>query len=1180
MKHWTEQLKRLAAPHWLALTLLVLFAPSFLAQETTGGLQGTVKDPSGAVVSAAQVVVTGSTLVGSKQVLTDSSGYYRFANLPPGAYTITVKAEGFDTLKRGGLTLEVGHLPTVDLVLKVGEVKTVVEVSTEGPLIDTTTTTTLTNIPQAEISNIPHGTSYQSVIQFAPMARNEPLMGNTTSGNGTGGTSPGNGSNGGAFGFSVGGGADSENAYLVEGQETASIIGGYSHTNVPMDFIQEVEMKTSGVEAEYGGALGGVINVIMQKGAETWHGSIFSEFENQNMDGSPNAYQRYDPAGVTLPVAANGIPNDPNYQLYQPKKDKTADVYPGVTLGGPMVGLLPKALADHLNASLKNRIYAFLGFNPQWLTEERVVNFGATTGNIPFSQNQQTYYSYARIDAAITDKIRVFGSWLYQGQEESGETMPYADSTTGLYNVSTGNAPANYAHTYGYAAPNVTINTGGDITLTKSLVSTTRFGYFFENYHDYGYPAPSDVYLFENAGTGQSPLCPSADMPNNCPPWSPILNQANGYQSAPLAPLAHRNANKHLQFDQDIAWFKSGQRVGTHNVKFGYQLNRESNNIFQGNNAPEIQIFPGGTETYSIQSTGLANCAAEVATYGATYGVTNKTTGALVGCTGTYGYATVYDIGTGGKAISYNNAFFGQDAWTLKKGVTINAGLRVEKEFLPADSTLGGAPARPINFGWGDKIEPRIGAAWDVFQNGKMKAFGEYGVFNDIMKLNLAISSFGGAYWQNCTYLLNSPNYTDINPSFDANGRYCSGTSTNPANFTGGAPSSTDFPFIENANYRSNEGAVPHIKPYRQHETVFGVDYQLKQNLAFEARWDRRRLDHIIEDAAIYIPANGGETFEIVNPGEGANATWNSYYKFLTGTEGDCTSCQPNPKAARSYDGLEISLKKSISQGWYGSFSYTYSNLRGNYSGLTDSDIADGGGGRNSPNNSRAFDEPFFYFTSHGTSANGPLATDRPNTLKGSAYFDLPWSKFGLSKRNVTDFGIFQVAYQGSPLSSYVDVGETYGPGQGGAYFDYTEGRGKWTDVSQNTTTGVITVGNTYSRRTPWYTQTDFNLKHTVKVKEAQSFTFDATLTNLLNQRAVTGYGSEIDSNNYGGFLAPGGLSLGTVADESTAYSAFEHPYDWKTLLSTNNITVDSQYGKPLFYQLSRKIRIALHYTF
>ena len=134
----------------IALALgFTLSSPQVVSgQETTGGMQGTVKDPSGAVVPGASVTVTTPTLVGSKVVDTDASGYYRLANLPPGNYTILVKAQGFDTLKRENVNLEVGHLPTINLTLSVGAVNTVVEVKTEGPMIDETTTTTLTNIPE------------------------------------------------------------------------------------------------------------------------------------------------------------------------------------------------------------------------------------------------------------------------------------------------------------------------------------------------------------------------------------------------------------------------------------------------------------------------------------------------------------------------------------------------------------------------------------------------------------------------------------------------------------------------------------------------------------------------------------------------------------------------------------------------------------------------------------------------------------------------------------------------------------------------------------------------------------------------------------------------------------------------------------------------------------------------
>jgi hypothetical protein len=113
------------------IVLALLVAGAF-AQETTGGLQGIAKDQSGAMVSHAQVVVTSPSLVGKKEAETDGNGYFRFANLPPGTYTITVTAKGFTTAKRENLTLEVGHLPTVDFTLKVGASETVVEVSAEG----------------------------------------------------------------------------------------------------------------------------------------------------------------------------------------------------------------------------------------------------------------------------------------------------------------------------------------------------------------------------------------------------------------------------------------------------------------------------------------------------------------------------------------------------------------------------------------------------------------------------------------------------------------------------------------------------------------------------------------------------------------------------------------------------------------------------------------------------------------------------------------------------------------------------------------------------------------------------------------------------------------------------------------------------------------------------------------
>jgi len=1065
----------------VCLVSMLLLVANMFAQETTGGLQGTVKDPSGAVVSKAQVVLTGTTLIGAKSLETDNSGYYRFVNLPPGVYTVTVKASTFSELKREGITIEVGHLPTLDLTLAVGAAGTVVEVSGAAPVIDVTTETTQTNITSDVLKDVPlEGRSFQSVIQFAPSARNEPLAGSKGSpqmsmGSGTGGQSPGSGGNGGQFGYSVAGGSDSENSYLVEGQETADSIGGFSHTNVPFDFIQEVEVKSSGIAAEYGGSLGGVVNVIMKKGGNAYHGSVFTSFESGALDGGPTAFNRYDPTYLTTTDSSGNAYTDPNTQQYQSNRDKLDDIMPGFTIGGPIKS---------------DKLWFFFGFNPEFRNLERKAFFNGS-GETPFSQNQQTYYTNSRLDYALTSKIRVFASWLYQYQKETGEDLPFADSTTGLLNPSTscfgpifttatnpcqgsGTPLFAFGHNLGFGAPNTTTNFGADFTITPRLVATVRWGISFQNYHDFGFPTSGTLWEFPAASGVGAPL--------NCTPEptclataptisasSPLSQNAGFVNTAQNINTTTYDSTHHNQVDASLAWFKSGW-WGTHNIKFGYQLNRINNKLLQHWNEPEINVFPGAQNFYTIQGPeGAGNCASYIALYG--------------GCAGLYGYLTVQDYGSNGVATSVNNGLFVQDAWTIGHGLTINAGLRVEKEYLPAEDQPTGGIGKPVNFGWGDKIAPRLGAAWDVFKDGRMKVFGSYGVFNDIMKLNLAISSFGGQYWENCAYSMDTDQLQTFNPIFNSSTRDCGSaigsSSSSQANFAGGVGANPPgYTFLENQNFRgwpttcstctaTEEGVMPNLKPYRQHDSVFGVDYQIKKNLAFEARWDRTRLDHAIEDSSIFNPAIG-ETFVIVNPGQGVDKTFDGFYNFLSGTSSGCgtgapgtAACPPNNiPAARSYDGLELRLNKSISQHWFGMFSYTYSHFRGNYTGLTSTDIGDGGGGRNAPNNSRSFDEPMFSWDANGQSSSGLLPTDRPNAFKGYAYYEL-----GEGRKMSSDFGIFQFLYSGTPQTTIEDVGFSFAPPAGAFPVDIVN-RGTWVNVSQDPNSGAITTGNPYTYRT------------------------------------------------------------------------------------------------------------------
>jgi hypothetical protein len=1162
---------------WFPLLMLVA---NVFAQETTAGIQGTVKDASGAVVGGAHVVVRGTTLAGDKSLDSESTGYYRFANLPPGVYTVEVSAKGFKSVKRGGLTLEIGHLPTVDITMEVGATVEVVEVGGQAPTIDVTTNTNQTNVTQDVIDNTPHGYSFQSVIQFAPMARNEPLAGGSSmmGSGGTGGSLPGSSGNGMSVGFSVGGAADSESAYLVEGQDTENISGGASQANVPFEFIQEVQVKTSGIEAEHGGALGGVVNVVMKKGSNAYHGSVFGTFESDAMDGGANATLRYDPTPVSIPT---GFDNDS--QTYSPKKDHFRIAQPGFTVGGPI---------------LKDRLWFFLAFAPEYNARTRNVNFGpslcasiggcpnSALGNQYFTQDNQQYFSTARLDFTLTSKVRLFGSWLYQYARETGDSLPTADpiNSEAGYQLNTAifSPLSLYSHGLGFAAPNATYNVGADITLTPKIVSTTRFGYFFSNYHDFGWPTSSSDLNWSSSGVGA--------LDNSGAALPTALAEPSGTSTTPFNPsYTLYNASKHYQLNEDVAFFKSGW-AGTHNFKVGYQLNHLSNVISQNGNVPFVTLNVGAGQNHGAGTApGGANCALLTAEWGT--------------CTGQYGIATITDFATilPKPAVDWNHAFFAQDAWTVGHGLTLNLGIRIEKESLPVPPGLisgGQTPPASINFSWSDKVEPRLGAAWGS-RNGRLKIFGSYGVVNDVMKLLLAQTSWGAQVFEQCSYALGPDasggfNNSDITATF-VNGRACpNGGPTQGGNFAGGVvpPSFVDqgtgVSLIENVNLRPWEPVAPGVKPYRQHEIVAGVDYQIAKDWAFEARYDRRRLDHVIEDASLADPSNF-EMYTIVNPGQGVNKTIDGYANYLQSVGsafgipnfafnanpsapfGTCPTCPNNPQAIRNYDGVEIRLTKTASKGFAGMFSYTYSQLWGNYTGLTTTDQIDGGTtGRNSPDTTRAFDEPFYYFGANGKSTNGPLPTDRPNTFKGNAYYSLPW------KGMTTTFGLFQVAYQGSPMSSFTDVGLS----NGSTPFEatYIFGRGQWANVSG--AQGAVAISNPYSRRTPWFTQTDFNIGHSIKVNkdnEHQVLSFQGTLTNLLNQHSVVSYWQGFNSNYFTSQFFP---SAQNVFGGAAFYQAAEAGYDPATSANNSGLIKNNNYGQPNLWQLSRNIRLGVKFTF
>ncbi len=106
-----------------------------------------------------------------------------------------------------------------------------------------------------------------------------------------------------------------------------------------------------------------------------------------------------------------------------------------------------------------------------------------------------------------------------------------------------------------------------------------------------------------------------------------------------------------------------------------------------------------------------------------------------------------------------------QDSWTIGGKLTINAGLRTETEYIPAftsDLSAQGATQKPIEFSFGDKLAPRLGAVYDVYGDSSLKIFGSFGIYYDVMKLYMAEGAFGGFKWKTDYYELNNPDWTKV----------------------------------------------------------------------------------------------------------------------------------------------------------------------------------------------------------------------------------------------------------------------------------------------------------------------------------------------------------------------------------------------------------------------------------
>jgi len=561
-------------------------SPSVFAQETTAGIQGVVRDPSGASVANATVEVTGSSLIGSKKVQTDDLGTYRFAGLPSGSYALSVTVPGFRTYKQVGIELAVGRLPNVDVRLEVGAVAETVEVASNASVVDTTQSKVQATVTKDLLDNLPKGRSFQTVIPFAAGARNEPLQG------------PNN------AGFQIDGASDSENVYMVDGVNTTNIQNGGVGKNFQMDFVEEVQVKSSSFEAEFGGALGGVINAVAKRGSNNWHGSLVMYYQDNAINNNNGD------RGIRInPATSRNTTTriDGAVEYFAAKQDARTIIEPGYTVGGALI---------------KNKLWIFSSYIPSVDTTRRTTNFtGANPGPRTLTQTTTTHNAYNRLDYGVTNNLRLFGSWNYGYFRQTGQ-LGGQDSLYGQTNTGATTDPNTFRSDVGSVNPLAVYSFGGDWTPTARLVVSGRYGYFFNNTEQRG--TPQGVrYVYQNSVSATTTDLSGAVMPSS-------LFNTSGFANIPTNLATAFDAYKRKSFNGDASYFV-GHLGGTHTFKGGYFYQSQSNEVLRTFNGGAVNLFLGVNEYSPVTST--TACDAIKASNLSNFG---KAT-----CQGRYGYFVV-----------------------------------------------------------------------------------------------------------------------------------------------------------------------------------------------------------------------------------------------------------------------------------------------------------------------------------------------------------------------------------------------------------------------------------------------------------------------------------------------------------------------------------------------------------
>ena len=510
------------------LILAAMFAAtSAMAQENYGAIQGTVLDQAGASIPGVKIVATTPSLPRPVEVITDATGRYAMQRLPTGLYVITAAKPGFTTLKQVNVEVRLGSQITLNPSLKVSAVAETVEVSESSVSIDPTSSRTAVNISSEVFNNIPRSRSFESILTMAPGVRLEPKSSSTQ---GVGNASR-------TLGIQVDGASGSENSFIIDGVDVSDVRRGTLRTNsaVPFEFISEVQVKSSGMDAESGGATGGVVNVATKAGTNSWHGQGLYQFTNSALNPRPRGFWKLLPSNANLP------------DFFAPREDDYSNRYPGFTVGGPIV---------------KNRLFFNLGYMPQFTNNDRTIDYAA--GTRKFNQKTKQHFGLVRVDYNPLSKLQVNTSWVWSPVKVQGGALPNQDIRLA--------APTNDLTIQGGFQPSQQYSASATYAFTSRFLVSARYGYRYQNDKLFNYGLSGLPFIsYQTAAPAGVPTPGGAGFTN----------------------VSSTLGGKFDVTDRHNVYLDGSYLKGAHTLKFGYLLNRLSNRVQTDYTNGRFQVYWG-----------------------------------------------------------------------------------------------------------------------------------------------------------------------------------------------------------------------------------------------------------------------------------------------------------------------------------------------------------------------------------------------------------------------------------------------------------------------------------------------------------------------------------------------------------------------------------------------------------